>query len=166
MKRMFFVPMLMSLALLLATGCEQVTISTDPDATPPGGYPSEPVVHMPETVIDSDAASGESSGLMHIQEKYATAMEELLTANHQNRQLEQANKELASRLVEAERELGDANEKLFELRNDLDKWKKNVYGFQGEMREALVAVMKSQERIIRLLNGEEPAVPVANAPSN
>jgi hypothetical protein len=163
---MFYVPVTIGLVMLLMTGCEQVTISTDPDATPPGGYPSEPVVHMPETVIDSDAASGDSSGMMQIQEKYATAMEELLSTNHRNRQLEEANKELASRLVEAERELGDANEKLFELRNDLDKWKKNVYGFQGEMREALVAVMKSQERIIRLLNGEEPAVPVANAQGN
>jgi chromosome segregation ATPase len=92
-------------------------------------------------------------------------MERMMQMQRQVVAMEKANHQLKKKLeameqarVQDARELKDANERLFEMKKDLEKWKKNVFGFQGEMRQALVAIMKSQERVLKLLGAEQVSV--------
>jgi hypothetical protein len=156
---------LLAAAAALA-GCDQVTIRTQEEPPILGdSYTGDSTGYMPATSLEGPAGEGGTEGMMAIQEKYSKAMEQLLEAQQERLALEKKNIELSKQLaklqktlLETEEELTEANEKLFEMRSELTRWKKNVLGFQGEMQAALVAIMKSQERILKLLGAEEIAV--------
>ncbi len=161
----------------VSVGCEQVTIKAGPDpddiASEQDPYAGEPIGYLPSTSIkggeQSRNADSAVASAMEIQEKYAKAMERMMEMQRQVVAMEKANHELAKKLAAMEsartqdaRELKDANERLFEMKKDLETWKKNVFGFQGEMRQALVAIMKSQERVLKLLGAEQISVNRSN----
>jgi septal ring factor EnvC (AmiA/AmiB activator) len=171
MKRTAFL-LLLAIAAAFAVGCEEVTIKAGPDpedVAVEDPYAGEPIGYLPSTSIKGgkQTANADSAvaSAMELQEKYAKAMERMMEMQRQVVAMEKANHELQKKIASMEtaraqdaRELKDANERLFEMKKDLEKWKKNVFGFQGEMRQALVAIMKSQERVLKLLGAEQVSV--------
>lgn len=152
----------------VTVGCDQVTIKSgpDPDMQVQETYSGQPIDYLPSTSLDGgeqDAESGSAvASAMELQEKYAKAMEKMLQMQREVLAMEKSNQQLQKQISDAEKarqqdqqELKEANEKLFEMRKELETWKKNVLGFQGEMRQALVAIMKSQERVLKLLGAEQ-----------
>lgn len=67
---------------------------------------------------------------------------------------------LEPKLQQAQKELGEANDLLMEMRLELNNWQNNILGFQSEMRDADQAQLDALLKILQLLGGEI----VADAP--
>jgi regulator of replication initiation timing len=86
-----------------------------------------------------------------LQDKYKGRVEE-------NRILAAKNEQLKAELAQAEKELKQANELLKSTVEELNKWKKNVLGFQQEVRQADQAQLEALYKILTLMGGK-PAEP-------
>ncbi len=100
---------------------------------------------------------------IELSEKYAKLSEEASglrqkaqNLNDENLQLKDDMQSCRSRLERAEKELGEANDLLLEMRIELNNWKSDVLGFRGEIREADKAQLEALLKILKLLGGEVP----------
>jgi acyl transferase domain-containing protein len=169
--RILIAAMIVALALG-AGGCtEQMAVPDQPSGLGPtvSGPPVEPqpVDYLPSTAVRGEQEETDTviSEALESQKKLTLAMEKLLQQQRINRQLTEENRTLAEEMIKlkkdlaaAQKELADANEMLLMMREDLNKWKANVLGFREEMQQAMLAVLKSQQRILALLGAEGAAV--------
>lgn len=133
-------------------------------APPPAGPPAADDSYMRRTAIKYDAnpQSGDAvESALVWSEKYSRAVEKLALLQAENRDLEEKNTRLADQgaklqaeLAQSQKELGEANALLLEMRTDLDKWKQNVLGFREEMRRAQQAELDALTKVLKLLGGE------------
>jgi len=98
---------------------------------------------------------------MELSAKYAQKIEELAKLETQNQQLREENKTLMdrlapceTRLTQAQKELGEANDLLIEMRIELNNWKTNILGFRDEIREADKAQLEALTKILTVLGGQ------------
>jgi septal ring factor EnvC (AmiA/AmiB activator) len=61
---------------------------------------------------------------------------------------------LEPKLQQAQKELGEANDLLMEMRLELNNWQNDVLGFRSEMRDADQAQLDALLKILMLLGGE------------
>lgn len=77
---------------------------------------------------------------------------------------------LKVKLAGTEKELAEANEMLKEMQVELAKWKENVLGFRGEMRQSQKALLEGVARLHVLISGgvamESPTTQPAPIASN
>lgn len=112
------------------------------------------------------AEGGASSGVAAAQlwkDRYTETVEKLLKANLNCRDMELENRDLKAsgaalegKIRQAEKELAEANAMLREMGSELDNWKRNVTGFQEEMRKSRVAELRALQRILGILDASMP----------
>lgn len=176
--------MTLTIAILLAavSGC---TWSSPGPATSPTAT-SRPVVETtPPTskpagngYLSKGGASNEGSQTavekaLDWAAKYEQAMQNVTDVQKQSRQqmldiqaLQADKLKLQAELTAAQKELKDANSLLIEMRQELTKWKADVLGFRGEMKEAQQAQIDMLTKVIKLLGAEAPATkPTASQPT-
>lgn len=120
--------------------------------------------YLPKSAIADQTADETESAVERALEwsrKYSEAVEKLVAAQQehsaaqeQNRQLAGQATKLQAELAQSRKELADANAMLLELRGELQKWKKDVLGFRGEMRSSQQAQLEALSKVLRLLGGE------------
>jgi len=93
---------------------------------------------------------------VELSEKRMKLQNENETLRDKNRVLIDASAKAQAELVQAKKELADANVMLDELTADLQRWKENVLGFREEMRKAQAVELQKLVEIIRFLGGEVP----------
>ncbi|MFW6061413.1 MAG: hypothetical protein ACOC93_01265 [Planctomycetota bacterium] len=158
----------LTVAAAALVGCGEVGLSSPNPVEP---VDSTPVIqpkhakYLPRTAVgptdggpEADSAVDEAVG---VHKKLNGAMEKLLAQQEANQALAEENRQLKgqvdklqTQLEDAEQELADANEMLVTMREDLKEWKGNVLGFRKEQQQALLAIVKSQQRILTLLGAE------------
>jgi septal ring factor EnvC (AmiA/AmiB activator) len=101
---------------------------------------------------------------LELSEKYAKLSEEAATLRQENQRLAGENEDLRgqiaaldAKLKQTQKELGEANELLLELLNELNNWKGNILGFRSEMREAAQAQLEALLKVLEILGGEAEA---------
>jgi len=101
---------------------------------------------------------------IELSEKYAQLSDEtvaLRETNHQlvtdNQHLLQQIETLEAKLLQTQKELGEANELLIEMLTELNNWKSSILGFRGEMREAARAQLEALLKVLEILGGEAEA---------
>jgi len=155
--------LLLSLSLLLFTvsGCalpqEPIDIVVMPQPQSPqqaeavANRFTEPTSQKP-TVVES---------AMELSKKYAELSREAAALKQQNKELLAENQRTGERLssveaelLQAQKELTEANDLLVEMRIELNNWKTNVLGFREEMRQADTEQLKALFKILTVLGGE------------
>ena len=155
--------LLLSLSLLLFTvsGCalpqEPIDIVVMPQPQSPqqaeavANRFTEPTSQKP-TVVES---------AMELSKKYAELSREAAALKQQNKELLAENQRTGERLssveaelLQAQKELTEANDLLVEMRIELNNWKTNVLGFRQEMRAADTEQLKALFKILTVLGGE------------
>ena len=98
---------------------------------------------------------------IELSEKYANLSDEASLLRKQNEELVTRNglfedqvKALEKQLRQTQKELGEANEILIEMRVELNNWKSDVLGFRDEMRDAETAQLEALLKILQVLGGE------------
>lgn len=98
---------------------------------------------------------------MELSAKYAKLSDEMTVLKLKNQQLLAENQDLKDRLapcqaqlVQAQKELAEANDLLIEMRVELNNWQANVLGFRDEMRDADKAQLDALLKILQVLGGE------------
>ena len=96
-------------------------------------------------------------------EKYSQTVEKLVRLQQENRQLSEQtrqaigeNGKLKKELDQYQKELGEANEMLLEMKTELERWQSDVLGFREEMRKAQEAQLIALRKVLELLGGEAP----------
>ena len=111
-----------------------------------------------------DPAQGAPTAIesaMELSAKYAKLSDEMALLKQKNQQLLAENQDLKDRLapcqaqlVQAQKELAEANDLLIEMRVELNNWQANVIGFRDEMRDADKAQLEALLKILQVLGGE------------
>jgi chromosome segregation ATPase len=151
--------------LAVLAGCYDFSV---PEPAPPQNPPGQgDATYLPQTALaDETQAEPETAveSALAWSEKYSKAVEKLLQAQQENRDLLETNKQLLGQqtklqteLTQTKRELGDANAMLLELRGELEKWKKDILGFRREIRTSQEAQLEALAKVLKLLGGEVPA---------
>jgi hypothetical protein len=98
--------------------------------------------------------------------KYAQSMQTVTELQRESRDqqketqaLGQQNVKLQDELAAAQKELKDANTLLIEMRQELTKWKTDVLGFRGEMKEAQQAQLGMLSRVLKVLGSDATPAP-------
>jgi chromosome segregation ATPase len=98
---------------------------------------------------------------IELSEKYAKLSEEAAVIRQQNndlitenRRLEEQVTALEADLLQAQKELTEANNLLREMIVELNSWKADVIGFREEMRSAEKAQLEALLKILQILGGE------------
>lgn len=98
---------------------------------------------------------------IELSDKYAKLSEESSLLKQQNQSLNARNQELRnqvndidSKLKQTQKELGEANQVLVEMRVELNNWKADVLGFRDEMRSAQTAQLQALMKILKVLGGD------------
>jgi septal ring factor EnvC (AmiA/AmiB activator) len=96
-----------------------------------------------------------------LSDKYAKLSEETSALRQQKQNLDAENQRLKnemqscrSRLEQTQKELGEANDLLLEMRVELNNWKNDVLGYRDEMRDAEKAQLEALLKILKLMGGE------------
>ena len=97
-----------------------------------------------------------------LSEQFSALREEKLSVTAENERLKAQIAEIEPKLQQAQKELGEANDLLMEMRLELNNWQDNVLGFQSEMRAADQAQLDALLKILQLLGGEI----ISNTPDN
>lgn len=99
--------------------------------------------------------------VIQLSEKLAQLSEKLSQEKQRNTALLSLNKELKQKilatepdLVQAKKELKDANNLLIEMRLELNNWKVDIIGFRNEMRLADTEQLHALLKILKVLGGE------------
>jgi septal ring factor EnvC (AmiA/AmiB activator) len=102
-----------------------------------------------------------------LSDKYAKLSEEASALRQQKQDLDAENQKLKdemqscrSKLEQTQKDLGEANDLLLEMRVELNNWKNDVLGYRDEMRDAEKAQLEALLKILKLMGGE------INQPSN
>lgn len=72
----------------------------------------------------------------------------------ENRQLKDQIAVLEPDLEQARKELNEANDLLIDMTTELNNWKMQILGFQGEMRDADTEQLRALLKILEILGGE------------
>lgn len=72
----------------------------------------------------------------------------------ENRQLKDRITVLEPDLQQVRKELNEANDLLIDMTTELNNWKMQILGFQGEMRDADKAQLEALLKILKVLGGE------------
>jgi chromosome segregation ATPase len=98
---------------------------------------------------------------IELSEKYARLSEEAAVIRQQNKDLITENQGLEEQvtaleadLLQAQKELTEANDLLREMIVELNNWKADVIGFRQEMRSAEKAQLEALLKILQILGGE------------
>ena len=98
---------------------------------------------------------------IELSEKYANLSDEASLLRQENKDLITRNQlfedqvaALDKQLRQTQKELGEANEILIEMRLELNNWKSDVLGFREEMRDAETAQLEALLKILHVLGGE------------
>ena len=170
--------LILSLSVLLPSGCstpqEQARGVILSDLT--DGQSSSVAKRFRESAPQSPTAVDSA---IELSQQYAKLSEEAATLRQQNQELIAKNLQLKERvtileadLQQTQKELGEANDFLVQIRLELNNWKTNVLGFRDEMRDAQKAQLEALLKIFKALGGEvtkESALQVdssSNAPTN
>jgi hypothetical protein len=173
---------ILSLAATLALcGCGGNWTYTPPNAAPPqpaaaaSPAPAGDAAYLGKSAVKNEGAGDVSSAVetaLALSDKQARLTEELLQTQASKKDLEETNRKLAAQTVKlqadldsAQKELGEANQMLVEMKKELDAWKGNVLGFRDEIRKAQKAELDSLRKILVVLGAEAPAVPTPAASS-
>ena len=149
-------------AAMAVAGCQ---LPQEPLAAAPPPAQAE-ADYLAKTALEGGDEKGADNAVdsaLAWSEKYAQAVERLLTAQQQNRQLHEQNRQataevakLQAELAQSRKELTDANAMLIEMRGALENWKRDVLGFRGEIRAAQGAQLEALSKVLKLLGGEVP----------
>ena len=128
-----------------------------PDPPPQAAYLSAASVE----VADEQGGGTAVENALVWSEKYADAVEKLVLMQQENRFLSEDNSKqaeqvakLQAELRQCQKELGEANAMLIDMRTELKNWKADVLGFRQEMREAQQAQLIALRSVLKLLGGE------------
>jgi chromosome segregation ATPase len=98
---------------------------------------------------------------IELSEKYAQISEDAVILRERNNSLAGENDKLKEQidildgnLKKAEKELGEANNLLVEMRIELNNWKTDVLGFRSEIRQAETAQLEALLKILKVLGGQ------------
>jgi regulator of replication initiation timing len=176
-------------ACALVCGCDDMNMSMmnhgagTPPPTPVAAAPAkaDPKViddngYLGKSPVKSDAKDGEPQSAVESalawSQRYQKVSDDLAKAQEENRDLLEKNhklqlegSKLQSDLASAQKELAEANQLLIEMRQDLDKWKSSVCGFQEEIRTANKAQLDATRKVIVLLGGEVSPSPATTQPA-
>jgi hypothetical protein len=101
---------------------------------------------------------------IELSKRYAKLSEEAASLRQQNQGILVKNQRLNDQVValgaqlkQAQKELGEANDLLIEMRIELNTWKSDILGFREEMRDAQTAQLEALFKILRLLGGQVTA---------
>jgi chromosome segregation ATPase len=101
---------------------------------------------------------------MELSEKYASLSDQAVAMRQENQRLATENEDLKrqiaateAKLLQTQKELGEANQLLIEMLTELNNWKTNILGFRGEMREAAKAQLEALLKVLEILGGEAQA---------
>lgn len=72
----------------------------------------------------------------------------------ENRQLKDQITVLEPDLEQARKELNEANDLLIDMTTELNNWKMQILGFQGEMRDANTEQLRALLKVLEILGGE------------
>jgi septal ring factor EnvC (AmiA/AmiB activator) len=169
MRSMMHCLMTLAAAAMLA-GCNPPPQTAGADKPPTDGQAGYLAKGGVKT---EDGASGSAiESALAWSEKHAKVTEELLKAQQQRQELEEANKKLTVQVTKlqsdadnTQKELSEANQMLVEMRRELDSWKQNVLGFRDEIRESQKAQMDAMRRLMIFLGAEAPAAATNTARS-
>lgn len=154
-------------------GCQW---NSAPGPTPTTAAASRPAVETPppasrpaENYLAKGGATTEGAGTaiekaLDWAAKYEQAVQSITELQKQSRQqlldaqaLQAEKLKLQAELTAAQKELKDANTLLIEMRKELTKWKADVLGFRGEMKEAQQAQIDLLAKVIKLLGADVSA---------
>ncbi|MHC4519698.1 MAG: hypothetical protein ACYTAS_13995 [Planctomycetota bacterium] len=101
---------------------------------------------------------------IELSEKYARLSDQTIALREENQRLVTENENLQeqittlnAKLLQTQKELGEANDLLIEMLTELNNWKSNILGFRGEMREAAKAQLEALLKVLEILGGETEA---------
>jgi len=151
--------LILLLSASLISGCavpqEQAQVTTLPSST--GGQQSASIAKR----FREPASRTAVESAMELSEKYAKLSDEAAVLRQENqdftarnRQLKEQVAALETQLQQTQKELGEANDILIEMRIELNNWKTNVLGFRDEMRDAEKAQLEALLKILKVLGGE------------
>jgi hypothetical protein len=138
--------------------------------------PIDEAGYLGKSPVKNDSKTGEPQSAVESalawSERYQKVADDLAKAQDGNRDLVEKNhklqlegSKLQSDLTAAQKELAEANQLLIEMRQDLDKWKTSVCGFQEEIRTANKAQLDATRKVIVLLGGEVGASGATTQPA-
>jgi len=153
--------LILLLSASLISGCavpqEQAQVTTLPSST--GGQQSGSIAKRFQEPVSQGRTAVESA--IELSEKYAKLSDEAAVLRQENqdftarsRQLKEQVAALETQLQQTQKELGEANDILIEMRIELNNWKTNVLGFRDEMRDAEKAQLEALLKILKVLGGE------------
>ncbi len=84
----------------------------------------------------------------------------------ENRQLKDEVAVLGPDLEQAKKELNEANDLLIDMTTELNNWKMQILGFQGEIRDADTEQLRALLKILEILGGEVQPTASGEQPPN
>jgi chromosome segregation ATPase len=158
------IPLLSALLLLSCSVLqEQTKVAAIPDSAE-GQQSSSVAKRFQESAPQGPTAVESAIGLS---EKYARLSGEASSLRRENQDFATKNQQfkeqvthLEAQLQQTQKELGEANDLLIQMRIELNNWKTDVLGFRDEMRDAEKAQLEALLKILQTLGGEvvtEPA---------
>ena len=163
MKRMMTLLLIPALAVLLS-GCQTQTRKSG-TANSQGAAASNAANTNARRFQDTPL-EGKTvvQSAMELSEKYASLSDQATAMRQENQRLAAENEELKrqmagteAKLMQTQKELGEANQLLIEMLTELNNWKTNILGFRGEMRDAAKAELEALLKILTVLGGEGDA---------
>jgi hypothetical protein len=160
-------------------GCQWNSPSVAPPATLPVAKAPEVTTKPSDSYLANSGANkdGEVSNQTAVEKaldwaaKYQQSMQTVAELQKESREQlkqmqaqEQDKIKLQAELTAAQKELKDANALLIEMRQEVTKWKTDVLGFRGEMKEAQQAQIDMLGRVLKLLGSDVPTKPAASKP--
>jgi uncharacterized phage infection (PIP) family protein YhgE len=142
------------LCLVLLTGCVAPPDTNNSMVTRSSVTPQnfqEPSSSVPNAV---QSAIELSQKCAQLSEQLVALKQEKFALTTENGQLKTQVTTLEPDLLQAQKELGEANDLLLEMRLELNNWKDGILGFQSEMRDADQAQLEALLKILQLLGGE------------
>ena len=147
--------------MLLLAGCspEQKSVETIAGSDPLEISQHDSVARRFQESAPQSPTAVESA--IELSEKYAMLSEEAAILRQQNQEVAGRNQQLQTQaaalddqLQQAQKELGQANDLLIEMRIELNNWKTDILGFRDEMRSAETAQLETLFKILKVLGGQ------------
>ena len=156
---------------ILLTGCADTQQSLDAalkPAVPEQKADPDSLKRFKETSSEAPTAV---ESVLELSKKYAALSEMMTRLKLEKEQIAAENRRLKEKmatiepdLIQAQKELAEANDLLVEMRIELNNWKSDVLGFRDEMRNANKVQIETLMKILRVLGGESREVPAEQAP--
>ncbi len=156
-----YVNLILVVTVMFITGCASQEVSEQSEVLPgfPDSWQSETFAQRFQEATPRKTTVVESA--IELSDKYTQLVEESTYLKQQNQNLTATNQQLKeqvtvieNKLVQAQTELKQANEALFEMRLELNNWKNDVLGYREEMRSAQTAQLQALMKILKALGGE------------